>query len=226
MFDRLLNVIGKDNYELLRSKKILLVGIGGVGGYALECLVRSGIEQITIADFDTIEITNLNRQIISTQHNINCLKVDEAKKRAESINSNIDIKIYAEKLTSVNIEDFLSDNYDYIIDACDDVSLKCEMIKIASKRRLNIISCMGTGNRLHPENCQISKLKNTQNDPLAKKMRYILGKEDKKYLETFVVWSSEIPKRVEKLGTVCPVPMAAGSILAGFVINSIIKEQN
>ena len=127
-FDRIINLIDEAKFNKLKKIKVLLVGCGGVGGYALETLVRSGIENIDIIDFDKIDITNLNRQIITNLSNINLLKVEEAKKRALSINEKVIINTYPTFLDKDNIKEILSNNYDYIIDACDSISTKIELI--------------------------------------------------------------------------------------------------
>ena len=120
MFERLISLIGTDNLEKIKSRKILLVGIGGVGGFTLEALVRTGFVNITIVDGDTIDESNLNRQIITNQENIGNLKVEEAINRYTSINSSINIKAIDVMLTKDNFYEYINENYDYIIDACDD----------------------------------------------------------------------------------------------------------
>ena len=127
-FDRIINLIDKTKFDKLKNTKVLLVGCGGVGGYSLETLVRSGIENIDIIDFDKIDITNLNRQIITNLSNINLLKVEEAKKRALSINENILINIYSIFLDKDNIKKILNNKYDYRIEECDSISTKIELI--------------------------------------------------------------------------------------------------
>ena len=127
MFDRLINLIGENNFKLIKNKKVLLVGVGGVGGFTLEALVRSGIHNITIYDDDAIELSNLNRQIISSLNNIGNKKIDEAIKRAKSINNEINICGYIEKISEKNIENI--GKFDYIIDACDDLKAKVLLIK-------------------------------------------------------------------------------------------------
>lgn len=228
MFERLINIIGEEKMNILKESNILLIGVGGVGGYVLECLIRSGIENITIADFDIIELSNLNRQIISNQTNLKHEKVEEAKKRALEINPNANINLIKAKLTSENIKEIDLKRFDFIIDACDDAPLKCILIKKTTDLKIAFISSMGTGNRFHPEELTVGKLKETIEDPLARKIRRLLKTESPKYLNIKVLWSKEVPKKVEHLGTICSLPMAAGSIIASHVINKIIKrkEQN
>ncbi|MBR1413893.1 MAG: ThiF family adenylyltransferase [Bacilli bacterium] len=222
-FDRLKILIG-DKIELFNNIKILLIGVGGVGGYVLESLVRSGFQNITIADYDTIDITNLNRQIITNQENIGKKKVVVAKERALSINPSANITIIDD---FINKGFFENNNYqfDYIIDACDSVDTKAYLIRYAMDNNIKIISCMGTGNRLNPEKLKISKLSKTYNDPLAKKMRNLF--KNTKYLNVPVVFSEELPIKHnnKNIGTVVVVPMTAGALCASFVINDILNKK-
>ena len=220
MFDRLELLIGKD-IEKLKKANILLIGLGGVGGYVFECLIRSGIENITVIDFDKFDITNLNRQILATKETINMKKTEIALKRALLINSNCHIKTIDVALKEDNIKELINDSYDYIIDACDDVKTKISLIKYAKDHNLKLISCMGTANKKNPLLFKITNLDKTCNDPLAKKIRTSLPK---KYLNTKVLWSSEVPLIKRNLGTFCAIPMTAGAIIAQYVINEFLKN--
>ncbi len=222
MFDRLLKIIKKEDLDKLNNLNILLVGIGGVGGYTLEALVRMGVGHISIADYDVVEESNLNRQIIALHSNIGKLKVDVAKKRCLDINPNIDIKLIKEKLTKENLANLNINNYDYIIDACDTITVKIELIKLATLNNLKIISCMGTGNRFDPTKLEITDISKTYNDPLAKVVRKLLKEEGIKH--TKVVFSKENPvKTHQKIpGSTSLVPSVAGILLAAYVINEVI----
>lgn len=223
MFERLINLIGKDNLDNLNKAHILLVGVGGVGGFALEALVRSGISNITIIDGDIIDISNLNRQIISNHNNIGNKKVNEAVLRAKSINSSINITSYDKFLNEANIDKIKGD-YDYIIDACDDVKAKILLIKYANAHNIKIISILGTGKRLNPSEVKITRLDKTINDPLAKKMRSILKKENIN-LKVPVVYSESLPLNNDiTISSSIFVPATAGIMSAYYVINDIIKN--
>jgi len=222
MFDRVINLIGEDKFNLLQNKKVLIVGLGGVGGYALETLVRSGIKHIDIIDFDKIDISNLNRQIITNQNNIGELKVEEAKKRALNINPEIEIEIYNLFLDINNINEILSNNYEYIIDACDSIDTKLELIKYAINNNIKLISCMGTAKKIDPTKLSITTLDKTSYDPLARKLRKKV-KEEKINKIIYVVSSSERALESENLGTLMMVPATAGILCAKFVIDDIIK---
>lgn len=223
MYDRTLKILNKEIFMKIQNSKILLIGLGGVGGYTLEALVRIGFLYITVVDMDIFDESNLNRQILSTLDTIGEEKVLVAKKRANLINPECQItpiqkKLYKEDITSEFLKDF-----DYIIDACDSKEVKIELIRKCTSDKKKIISCMGTANRVHPEDLEITRLESTFNDPLAKVLRHELRGE-KNCLKTTVVCSKELPKKQKELGTICPVPMSAGSLLASYVINDILKE--
>ncbi len=224
MFDRTLKVLNEDILNKINKQKILLVGVGGVGGYALESLVRLGFKDITIIDNDIIDISNLNRQLITNMDNIGNKKVLEAKKRALSINKNINIKTYDLFLNKDNINE-INNDFDYIIDACDFLTAKVLLIKMALSNNIKIISCMGTGNRINPSKITITNLDKTYNDPLAKKMRNTLKKEGIT-LKIPVVYSSELPLKAKNrtIGSIALVPASAGLNLVYYILNDIINN--
>ncbi len=224
MFERIINLIGKEKFNKLQKKKVLIVGCGGVGGYALETLIRSGILNVDIIDFDKIDITNLNRQIITSQNNVDNLKVEEAKKRAISINPNININIHAMFLDKDNINDILSNNYDYIIDACDSIDTKIELLKLSIEKRIKLISCMGTAKKIDPTKLSITTLDKTNYDPLAKVMRKKVKDLKINSKKIKVVSSIEVPIECESLGSFMMVPATAGILCAKYVIEDIINN--
>ena len=222
--DRLESLIGKENLNKLQNIKIAIVGIGGVGGYVLEGLVRSGVMNITLIDGDKIDPTNLNRQIISTSNNIGELKVNEAAKRVLQINPNVIVNKFSIFLTKENIQDIIGDDFDYVIDACDDVDVKNELIKFCYKNNIKIISSMGTAKKLDGTKFKIDTLNNTKYCPLAKKIRKSLSLEEQKY--TTVVYSEEVKKDINVLGSISYVPAIAGLLICNAIINDIIKIEN
>ena len=226
MFDRLLKLITNEDLNKIKNTNVLLVGVGGVGGYALEALVRCGIENITIVDSDNVEISNLNRQIISLQSNIGKPKVEVAATRVKDINPNINITTIKEFITKDNIDILFNNNYDYIIDACDTVTTKVLLIQEANKRNINIISCMGTGNRFDPSKVKIIDISKTNNDPLAKIMRKLLRDNNIKHQK--VVFSDELPIKTSDRtpGSTSLVPSVAGIYAASYVINDILQNKN
>ncbi len=220
-FDRIKSLIGEKNLNLIKEARVIIIGIGGVGGYALETLVRSGVSEIGIVDFDEVDITNLNRQIITNLNNIGEKKVILAKKRAESISNSVKIKTYCEFLNNENINTIIGNNYDYIIDACDTISTKKSLIEYAFKNNIKIISSMGTAKKLDPTKLRITKLSKTVCDPLAKVLRKTF-KNEKYYNKINVVSSEETSIKTQELGSLMMVPATAGILCAKFVIDDII----
>lgn len=224
MLDRLELILDKNSINKLKSTKVLIIGIGGVGGYALECLVRSGVINITIVDKDVIEKTNLNRQIISLNSNIGFPKVDVAKGRCLDINPKCNITTINDFILDDNINSLELNKYDYIIDACDTITTKILLIDYCAKNNLKLISCMGTGNRFDSTKLSVTKLNKTYNDPLSKNIRRILREKNIKANPT-VVASSELPIKTHNRtpGSIILVPMQAGNLCASFIINDLSK---
>lgn len=223
MFEREELLIGKDNLLKLNSKTILIIGIGGVGGYVVESLARCGINHLILVDYDIVDITNINRQIIAVHSNIGKKKVECFKERINDINSNCQVDTFDLFYDESNKDIFFKQDIDYIIDCCDSVNSKKIIIEEAIKRNIPIISSMGTGNKFHPEMFLIDKLKKTTYDPLAKKLRYLL-KENKNALEIPVAYSKEESvKGLEKIGSISFVPSSVGLLISSYVILDLIK---
>ena len=224
MFDRLKLILTDEQLDKINNLKVLIVGVGGVGGYALESLVRTGVKNITIIDNDIVDESNLNRQIISFNSNIGKKKTLVAKERCLDINPNCNITTYNLFLNKDNIEEINYSKYDYIIDACDTITTKVLLIKKAQENNINIISCMGTGNRLDPEKVTITKISKTSNDPLAKVMRKLLKEEGVQ--DVLVCWSSELPIKNSSRtpGSAIFVPATAGLLISSYIIRKITKD--
>ena len=221
MYDRIINLIGEEQFNKIKNTKILLVGVGGVGSFAYEALIRSGFQNITIIDKDKVEITNLNRQLVATLNTINLPKVEIAKDKALNINENIKITAYNEFLSVDNINT-LDRNFDYIIDACDTLNTKLELIRFAQDNNIKIISSMGVGNRIEASKIKISRLDKTNNDPLAKKLRKLV-KDNHLNNKIPVVCSEEIPIKKGEVNSLITSPGIAGLLMVDFIINDIIK---
>lgn len=223
-YDRTELLIGSDGVKKLKNARIAIFGVGGVGGFALECLVRSGVENITVFDDDVIKLSNLNRQIIATTENIRENKVEVAIKRAFLINPNGNFKGEKVFYTEQNADEYPLENFDYIIDAIDTVSSKIALILRAKEKGVKIISSMGTGGKLDPTLLQVTDIKNTEYCPLARVMRRELKKRG--ILDLKVVYSKEEGVKAESREKVIPsmmmVPSVAGILLATEVIKDIL----
>lgn len=221
-FSRMINLISEKDLLKIKNKKILLVGVGGVGASCLNELVRTGFSNITIIDNDTIDITNLNRQLITNHTNIGLKKVIVAKKYTLDINPKCNINAIDIFLLKEDINN-LDKDYDYIIDCCDTVTTKLDLVLFAKKYNINIISSCGTGNRLDPTKLVITDIYNTKNDPLARVLRNLLKKNNISSLK--VVTSIELPiKSQEYISTVSFVPNTAGIYLAYEVFRDILNQ--
>lgn len=221
LFERTIGLIGNDNFNKLKNCHVLVCGIGGVGGTAVEALVRSGIGKITIVDFDTVSPSNINRQILFTAKDIGSSKVTSAEKRLKEINPNCEVKTI-EKRIDENFE--LVDDYNYIIDAIDDVNGKKTLAKLASFKKIPIIISLGMANKIEPSLVKITRLDKTTNDPLARKIRYEFKKEGIDTSKILTVNSNETPiKDGTTLNSMMFVPSSAGLNLAAHVIKELIK---
>jgi len=224
MFERFELIIG-NKIELIKNKTVLIIGLGGVGGYALESIVRSGIGKVIIVDYDIVDETNLNRQILALSNNIGRKKVDVAYERIKEINKDCKIIKINEKITIDNIDILFREKVDYIIDACDTVETKKQIIRECLKRKIKLISSMGTGNKLDPSKLQITDIRKTSYDPLAKAIRKMI-KDEKIKEKIMVVSSTEQPIKTnsKKVGSTSFVPAIAGLMCASYVINDIVGE--
>lgn len=222
-FERTIGLIGQEGFEKLQKSHILVVGVGGVGSPCVESLVRSGVGHISIVDNDMVEESNLNRQIQATHNTLHSLKVEALQERMLTINPNLDIKAYNIFLDESNVKEIIKD-IDYVIDAIDSVKSKVSLYEYCQKNNINIISCLGMAKRLDPTQLTITKLKKTENDPLAKSMRHLV-REKGLSLDIDVVISKETPLETVGLGSMMMVPAAAGLTMAYFVIDKLIKME-
>lgn len=222
MFNRTISLIGEENYHKLKQSNILVLGIGGVGGYTIESLVRSGIENITIVDYDKIDITNINRQIIALTNNIEKNKTEEWKKRILEINPNIKVNIINEKINEENMELLFKEHYDFIIDACDTLIVKKLLIKKCKEKNINLITICGMGKRLNPSLVKICDIKDTSYDPIAKSLRKYI-KDEKIKGKVPCIFSEEKPFNTDKevISSMIMVPSTAGILAASYVIDKI-----
>lgn len=222
IFARTKRLIGDENFAKLQNANVIVVGVGGVGGYVAEMLVRAGIGNITIIDYDKIDITNINRQIIATTENVGKYKVDELKSRFLAINPSLNITAICDKISKKNIPNYLTNN-DYVIDCIDDIPAKIELICYCKSMNYNIICSMGVGNRYKLTDYKVMDIYKTKEDKLAKVLRKKLKERNIKALD--VVCSVDKPEEVEPgvIASISYLPPMCSSVLAGFVVNRIIN---
>lgn len=230
-FSRSELLLGRDAMKKLNNSHVAVFGIGGVGSYTVEALVRSGVGELTMIDNDTVSVTNINRQIIALNSTVGKAKVEVAKNRALDINPNIKIHTLKTFFTAENQSEIDFTEFDYVVDAIDTVSGKIALVEECQKAGVPIISSMGTGNKLDPTAFEVSDIFKTSVCPLAKVMRHELKKRGIKKLK--VVYSKEEPKvhkgetdekpqgRRSIPASVSFVPSVAGLIIAGEVIKDL-----
>lgn len=219
---RLESLVGNENIEKIRNLKVLVLGLGGVGGYVIESLVRCGVENITLVDGDTIKPSNINRQLIVTSKNMNKYKTREWKKRIKLINKNAIVNIINTFITIDNIELLFGEQYDYIIDACDTSRVKVKLIRECESRNIKLVSSMGTAKKMDATKLIITTLDKTNTDPLAKKIRHELGKDKDLMKDVVVVTSTE--KAIDTnnvLGSSAFVPGVAGLLITNYIIKDV-----
>jgi len=231
-FSRTAMLLGQEAMDRLGRARVALFGLGGVGGYALEALIRGGVGCLELVDNDTVSVSNLNRQLLATYDTLGMEKVEAARRRALSINPQADIRCRSLFFGKDTAGQFDFSEYDYVIDAIDTVSAKLLLVEKAAAAGTPIISCMGTGNKLDPSRFRVEDLSKTSMCPLARVMRKELGKRGIRHLK--VVYSQEeamtptgweeeaaaIGKR-QIPGSTSFVPGAAGLLLASAVIRDL-----
>ncbi len=229
-FSRTKMLIGDKALQKLRDSRVIVFGVGGVGGYVVEALARSFVGGITVVDNDVVSVSNINRQILATDATVGRLKVDVAKERILSINPECKVEAINCFFLPENSTEFDFTQYDYIVDAIDTVSAKLELCRVSQEEGVPIISSMGTGNKLHPELLEITDIYKTSVCPLARAMRNLCKKNGIKKLK--VVYSKEEPiahsEPVIENSRAVPassafVPATAGLILASAVVRDLIE---
>ncbi|MDK2823143.1 MAG: tRNA threonylcarbamoyladenosine dehydratase [Clostridia bacterium] len=236
-FNRTKLLIGEEGFEILKSLNIAILGIGGVGSFTAEALGRAGIGKLTLIDHDIVDITNINRQIHALTSTVGQIKVEIMKKRLKDINPEAQITAIREFCTPDNINELLKEEYDYIVDAIDNVTGKLSIIEYAVKKQIPVISSMGAANKLSNKNFQVVDISQTRVCPLAKVIRKELRARgiDK---GVKVVYSPDPIIKPDKIklennsgkrelpGSISFVPPVAGLIMAGEVINDLLHKIN
>ncbi len=226
--DRTELLLGEENMNKLKHSHVLVVGLGGVGSYIVEGLCRAGLGEITICDFDTIDITNLNRQLQTNVENVGHSKVEVTLNRIKLINPCIKVNALEMRVDDKNINSLFELKYDYVCDAIDSVSAKLLIIEYCKKNDIDIISSMGTGNKLDAGKFEITDIYKTSVCPLAKVMRKECKNRNVKSLK--VLYSNEEPKKCYRYteggkkspASISFVPSVAGLLIAGEVIRDLI----
>lgn len=223
-------LVGEEGINKLHNSKVIVFGIGGVGSFVVESLTRAGVGNLILVDNDTICISNLNRQIHATQTTVGMVKVEAMKERVISINPKCNVEAKQVFITADNIAEIIPSDVDYVVDAIDTVTSKLALAEYCYKNNINIISSMGTGNKMDPSQFRVSDVFKTKVCPLAKVMRHELRKRGVKKLK--VVYSEEMPMTPDKgravpsakrqtPGSISFVPPVAGMIIGGEVIKGL-----
>ncbi len=222
---RSVSLIGKENYAKVQEKVVLIVGLGGVGGTAASSLLRSGVKNFILIDFDNVSSSNLNRQVLYTSEDLNKPKVEVAKSKMLSINPEANINIYKSMFQKEMYTELDKYHIDYIVDAIDMMTSKVELIQYALSRNIKFITSLGMANRLDPSQVGIMRLDKTYNDPLAKRLRLALRKENVDLKKVMCVFSKEEPLvRNEVPSSMIMVPSSAGLSIAYYLIKQMIGE--
>lgn len=223
MFDRTEAILGKQNVEKLKGSNICICGIGGVGSYALEAIARIGVGHITVIDKDKVDATNINRQLVASWYTVGMEKTEVAKVHIETVNPMCKVSAICDYIDVGNVNEYITDKYDYVIDAIDSISSKIAIIKRCKELELPVISCMGMANKLEPLEIKVADISKTSVCPLAKIIRKRL--KDLGISKVKVVYSEEEPKKNEqkKLGSVPFVPSVAGLVIASEVVKDICE---
>ena len=222
-------LIGKESLEKLQNSNIVVFGLGGVGSYVVEGLVRAGIQSICIIDKDIVDITNINRQLIADTETVGKAKVDVQEERILKINPLAKVTKLKEFINKDNIEEIMntilseSTHIDYVVDAIDTVSAKLEIIKYCNKNNIKIISCMGTGNKLDANKFEITDIFKTSVCPLAKVIRKELKKLNISNLTVLYSKEEPIKTNINTPASISFVPSVAGLLIAGKVVQDLIQ---
>ena len=221
-FCRTAQLLGNENVEKLFDKHVIVFGVGGVGGYVVEALARSGVGKISIVDNDVVNESNINRQIIALHSTVGMQKVEVLKNRILDINPECKVFVYNQFFLPENSKDFDFSIYDYVVDAVDTVTAKLEIIKKSKESNVPVISSMGTGNKLNPMGFKVSDISKTKVCPLARVMRNELKKRGISKVKC--VYSEENPViQTQTPASVAFVPSVAGLLIASEVIKDLVK---
>lgn len=223
--ERLRRLVGDEKIERLRNSRVIVFGLGGVGGYVVEALARSGVGELAIVDSDRVCLSNLNRQIYALHSTMDELKVDVAEKRIHDINPDCTVVKYPVFYLPDTADSIDLSHYDYIVDCIDTITAKLELAVRATTKKLNIISCMGTGNKLDPSKLQLADISKTSVCPLARVMRLELRKRGIHHLKCVFSTEEPIKTGMSEPGSTAFVPSVAGLLIASEVVRNLISDK-
>lgn len=222
-FERIEYLIKPEGLQILQQSTVAVIGVGGVGGVAVEALARSGVGTLIIQDFDVVDITNINRQIIANDNTIGKVKVDVLANKLQEINPNIKVIKIANKYGQESKMTLFSHKIDFLIDAIDDIKAKYELICNCISHNINFISSMGAAKKLSPFNIIIDDIRKTSYDPIAKIIRKKL-RDDKITSKVMVAYSKEKPQEIPNLGSYMPVTASFGLVCAHYCIMQLLQK--
>ncbi len=216
-------LLGSEQLQKIKNSCILVFGVGGVGGYAVEMLARCGVGKLILVDCDVVDETNINRQIIALNSTIGKPKVSVMKERIGDINKDCIVIDFNKRVTKDNVAEFFNEKPDFVIDAIDSLFDKVALIKYCKANNIKIVSALGAGNRSGIPHFEICDIYKTQNDGLARKLRKLL--KDEGVLDLPVVYTKDTPQKTEDniVGSVAYYPAMSGCMIASFVINKIVE---
>ncbi len=226
-------LIGKEGLEKIRNKKVMVCGCGGVGSFVAEALCRSGLGEITLVDFDKVEPSNLNRQLMSEKDNIGKKKTEALKERLEKVS---DTKVYTID-TFINDDFKIDKEYDYVVDCIDVLASKYALVRKCHEKNIPVLSSLGSARRMKPENIKLTTLDKTKNDPLAKAFRNIVKKDNYRHkievvytdtpaIKTGIVKEGNTNKEKYPLGSSIFVVGSVGLFIASIIYERLLEEKN
>lgn len=226
--DRTKLLISENGTSILDNAHVAIVGVGGVGGFTAEMLVRAGIGNLTIVDFDKVDETNINRQYVANVETVGRLKTEVLKEMLLKINPNCNINAVAEKICKENLDKIIkADEFDIVVDAIDSVTDKVELIYYCESHKIKIVSAMGAGNRIDIPSFKIVDIYKTSNDGLAKVLRKKLREKGVKKLDTVLceTVAQKIDKRESAVGSISYYPAMCGCVLSAYVVQELLKNE-
>lgn len=223
---RLERLVGEEKINDLSTKCVAILGCGGVGGYVIEALARSGIGTLILIDYDVIDESNINRQIIALESTVGMKKVDAFYERIMDINPNCNVIKIDSFINEDNLDEIFNYKIDFFVDACDTTTTKKAFIRTCLNRNIKFISSMGTGNKFDPSKLEICDIRKTVNDPLARILRKFI-KDEKINKKVMVLSSSELPIKIEGRtpGSTAFVPSSAGLLIASYIVRTFIYDE-